>query len=141
MSLTPTSHDSHVISELAVAMYAPEAVAPAPITLRELDFGSRRRNLLLTMQPGTILSWRLHHHHWRHLTAVFGTGRILISPDDQPVGGEGELFPENTTRVIQSGTAYMLKNDGVTHLEICITCVGTYTKPDDALLLPYTYMR
>jgi len=99
-----------------------------------VENGDRYQVKRITVNPGSSLSFQMHHHRSEHWIVVRGTARVQR-------GDETFLLAENESTYIPLGAKHRLSNPGKVPLELIEVQVGTYLGEDDIVRFDDVYGR
>jgi len=99
-----------------------------------VENGERYQVKRITVNPGSSLSYQMHHHRAEHWIVVRGTARVQKEADTFLLG-------ENESTYIPLGTKHRLSNPGKVPLELIEVQVGAYLGEDDIVRFEDKYGR
>jgi mannose-1-phosphate guanylyltransferase/mannose-6-phosphate isomerase len=99
-----------------------------------VENGERYQVKRITVNPGSSLSYQMHHHRAEHWIVVKGTARVQKE-------AETFLLGENESTYIPLGTKHRLSNPGKVPLELIEVQVGAYLGEDDIVRFEDKYGR
>jgi mannose-1-phosphate guanylyltransferase/mannose-6-phosphate isomerase len=99
-----------------------------------VENGERYQVKRITVNPGSSLSYQMHHHRAEHWVVVKGTARVQK-------GDDVFLLAENESTYIPLGTKHRLTNPGKVPLELIEVQVGAYLGEDDIVRFEDKYGR
>lgn len=99
-----------------------------------IDAGQRFQVKRIVVNPGSVLSFQMHHHRAEHWVVVRGTAKITQ--------GEREcILSEDQSTYIPLGTPHRLENPGKIPLELIEVQTGSYLGEDDIVRFQDQYGR
>ena len=99
-----------------------------------IDAGQRFQVKRIVVNPGSVLSFQMHHHRAEHWVVVRGTAKITHN-------GEEFILSEDQSTYIPLGTPHRLENPGKIPLELIEVQTGSYLGEDDIVRFQDKYGR
>ena len=99
-----------------------------------IDAGQRFQVKRIVVNPGSVLSFQMHHHRAEHWVVVRGTAKITQ-------GEQESIISEDQSTYIPLGTPHRLENPGKIPLELIEVQTGSYLGEDDIVRFQDQYGR
>ena len=99
-----------------------------------IDSGPHYQVKRITVSPGGVLSYQMHHHRSEHWIVVHGTAKVTR-------GEEEFILSENESTYIPLGHKHRLENIGKIPLKLIEVQTGSYLGEDDIIRFEDIYGR